>query len=201
MQHCVKRHHHKNIPDHQALSRTLWQENLLLDFNTPPYFIPVTVHLQGMNISGHQRCSEKCAKSYSKRGLPYMVLTVAALLKHSSLKVTLLNKLYVYSYVCNNSIQEHYRQILHKCTCYILFRFLSTSDFLYMLAPFSTFGTSTGCTFYYCMSTAAVMGHSGGFRFSMGQRCCAEGYDEREIMLTGRKTYTSQKYNQINFEM
>ena len=46
MQNCVfKGHHHNNIPVHQALSSSLWQENLLLDFNTPPYSpisIPVT---------------------------------------------------------------------------------------------------------------------------------------------------------------
>jgi len=63
------------------------------------HFIPVKVHLQGMNISGHQRCSEKCAQGNSKRRVPYMVLTVAALLKHSSLKVKPLIKLYVYSYM------------------------------------------------------------------------------------------------------
>jgi hypothetical protein len=105
-----------------------------------------------MNISGHQRCSEKCdsnAQGYSKRGVLYMVLIVASLLKQSTLKVTPLIKLYIYSNVCSNSIQEHNSQILHKCTCYILFRFLSTSDFLHMLALFSTFGNSAVCIFYH----------------------------------------------------
>lgn len=105
-----------------------------------------------MNIAGHQRCSEmcdSCAQGYSKRGVPYMVLTVAALLEQSTLKVTPLIKLYVYSIVCSNNIQEHYRQILHKCVCYIFFRFLSTSAFLHMLALFLTFGNSTVCTFYH----------------------------------------------------
>jgi hypothetical protein len=45
------------------------------------HFAPVEVHLQGMNISRHQRCAEKCAQGYSKRAVPYMVLTMAALLK------------------------------------------------------------------------------------------------------------------------
>jgi len=105
-----------------------------------------------MNISDHQRCSEKCdssAQGHSKRGVPYMVLTVAAFLKQSTLKVTPLINLYVYSNVCSNNIQEHYSQILHKCVCYILFRFLSTSNFLHMLALFFTFGSSTVCTFYH----------------------------------------------------
>jgi len=48
-------------------------------------------------------------KATPKRGVAYMVLTVATLLKQSSLKVTPLIKLCVYSYVCSNSIQEHHR--------------------------------------------------------------------------------------------
>jgi hypothetical protein len=104
-----------------------------------------------MNTSDHQRCSEKCdssAQGYSKRGVPYMVPAVAALLKQSTLKVTPLIKRCVYSNVCSNNIHEHYSQILLKCVCYIL-RFLGTSDFLHMLALFFTFGNSTVCTFYH----------------------------------------------------
>jgi hypothetical protein len=36
------------------------------------------------------------------------------------------------------------------------------------------------------MSTAAVTGHSGGFKVSMVQRCCAQGDDKGEILHTGR---------------
>jgi len=109
-------------------------------------FIKYKVHLQGLNISGHQSCSGKCyssAQGYSKRGVPYMVLTVAALLKQSTLKVTPLIMFYVYRKVCSNNIQEHYSQILHKHVCYILISILSTSDLLHMLALFFTLGNSS----------------------------------------------------------
>jgi hypothetical protein len=48
------------------------------------------------------------------------------------------------------------------------------------------------------MSTAAVTGHSGRFRVSKGQRCCAQGYDKGQILLTGRKTVTHLR-NSKNF--
>jgi hypothetical protein len=37
------------------------------------------------------------------------------------------------------------------------------------------------------MRTAAVTGHSGGFRVSMGQRCCAQEDDKGEILHTRRR--------------